>query len=146
MWNTSKRAATFLDFGVELDLTRFSADTSDKSVVAQKIQLTNFAGNIMMRLPVAANDDVPFGRWHPYMGLGLGFARAEMQGVSGDISSNFGLLLQIPAGLKFFLSRNLAFFGEYKFTSSWHTFTLNDRKDSAWIRSQQLSAGIAMHF
>lgn len=86
-------------------------------------RITALGFNELYRLPLLTSSNFPRGRLHPYIGVGLGILIAnvetkttllDQQSELSDTSVKPGL--QVLGGAKFFLSKDIALFGEYKFT------------------------------
>ncbi len=78
--------------------------------------------NLLYRIPLARSRRFPRGQVQPYVGVGGGVFFAEFKTQSSNLDQNTDVDdtdvrpgLQGLAGLKFFLSRNVALFGEYKY-------------------------------
>ena len=130
------------------------------------IDVTGAALNLLYRWPVAVSDAFPNGRLQPYLGVGLAVLIAELSttttpfDVNKSISdTNVQPALQVLAGLRAFVTRNIAVFAEYKFIQS-ETFTFDFRvpgtigggpftetaRDRADITSHHLSVGVGFHW
>src|SRR5207244_13241889 len=80
MYTTQFRARSGLDFGVEWDITNFSPDQKGNqilnggAVVTTPVNMnsTLIAVNLLARKPFGVTQDLPNGRWHPYVGIGGG--------------------------------------------------------------------------
>ena len=84
--------------------------------------MTPIVLNAIYRLPLARNADFPQGRIHPYVGVGLGafIATLESRTTVLDVNTSFSDTdvrpgFQAIAGTRFFLTRHIALFAEYKF-------------------------------
>jgi opacity protein-like surface antigen len=89
---------------------------------AADLHVTAVGLNALYRLPLVSSADFPRGRLHPYLGVGLGafIAHLETRTTVLDANVDFGDTdvrpgAQAVAGAKFFLTRHVAVFGEYKF-------------------------------
>ncbi|MFQ5914075.1 MAG: outer membrane beta-barrel protein [Nitrospinota bacterium] len=161
-WWTGLRPSTSLDFGAELDVTRFAPDINSQgarasgtflgipiiSVVTNRIDLsaTIFAVNLMARWPLGLSPGLPHGRWHPYVGIGGGFEVLDADPAGpGDDRTMTGVL-QVLTGLKYFVTRYFALFGEYKYTHGGHTFQGVTGKVEADVSATHIVGGVAVHF
>jgi Outer membrane protein beta-barrel domain len=160
-WTTALRAKNGFDLGIELDHTRFSADSRAQTAAAtgvsngtavhsafvnkNDVSARTIAVNALFRIPFGITEQLPHGRWHPYFGGGGGVERATMRLSDGSEDSNSALLVQGLAGLKIFIVRHLAMFAEYKYTYADHTFIF-DATRSEIIRAHHMTFGIAVHF
>jgi len=135
-WNLSKQYAWHPHIGLELDWTAFTADTPPQTVpgagvgtntgapIVQVISLSrtdfavdNLAVNLLFRYPIGAAPDMPQGRWYPYIGVGGGAQRARLTSTfSGHEETSYSPSLQLLTGVKFFLIKYVAIFGEVKLT------------------------------
>jgi opacity protein-like surface antigen len=78
-------------------------------------------GALMVRWPLMADADNPHGRLQPYMALGLSVAYIEGKDTTNFFPNNqydagFFVGGQGGAGVAWQLQRNVALFGEYRFT------------------------------
>jgi hypothetical protein len=76
----------------------------------QEINQTTIALHLMGRLGFIKDDEVPFGRLQPYVGIGPGLT--DLFG-NADAAKNFGIDGLI--GLRYMLRKNLSMFAEFKF-------------------------------
>jgi len=153
--------------GFEIDWTRFTADVPDGQVIPgfgtfltsgtplglirpisrREFAVDNIAFNLLFRYPIWAADDMPQGRWYPYVGIGGGTQRARLS-LQGYEETSYSPSIQALAGIKFLVIKYLALFGETKWTQGWHTFKYET--DSYWerysISTIHLVGGVALHF
>jgi hypothetical protein len=71
----------------------------------------NLAVSLLFRYPIWATTDLPHGRWYPYVGIGGGFQRARLS-TQGYEETSYSPLFQGLVGVKFFLIKHVAIFGE----------------------------------
>jgi hypothetical protein len=108
--------------------------------------------NLMFRYPLGATPSLPQGRLSPYIGVGVGVQRAFLTDhATGFRGADYAAAYEVVTGLKFFLFRHLAVFGEFKRTSAEHDFQYNNLKPLDFserhnITSNHLLAGVAVHF
>jgi hypothetical protein len=157
-------------FGVELDWTRFTPNMDSQtqgasgtvpvpgfslsSVSSPGMSLSTniMAINVVFRYPIGANEQWPEGRWGPYFGLGGGVQRTHVTPLPavGTPETDYAPEYQGLVGLKVFLFRNLALFGEWKHTHATHRFTYgNDSsvlEEKFTIAANHLVAGLSLHF
>jgi len=157
--------------GLELDFTRFTADLhpqirgADGTVTTPGFQLGSFgfgfvrdvsvntlAVNLLFRYPHLVNPRSSAGtnraiRWH--------WCCVQRVGVSLQVvpyrEVSYAPAGQVLVGMKFFVMRNLAVFGEYKWIWSSHDFTYADidpagYKETWSIATNILVGGVALHF
>jgi hypothetical protein len=156
--------------GLELDFTRFTADRhpqlrgADGTVTTPGFQLgavgipwvtdasvNTLATNLLFRYPIWSTQDLPQGRIAPYVGIGVGAQRAV---VSLDLAPyrevNYAPAGQVLVGMKFFVMKNLAVFGEYKRIWSSHNYDFTifhpDHEETWSIVTNVLVGGVALHF
>lgn len=154
--------------GFELDWTRFTADVPEGQVIPafgtfltsgmpvgsigpfsarKEFAVDNITVNLLFRYPIGATTDMPQGRWYPYVGIGGGAQRAKLS-VMGYEETRYSPCFQGMGGIKFFVIKYLAFFGEAKWTQGWHTFKYET--DWYWERYSlstiQVVGGVALHF
>lgn len=108
--------------------------------------------NLMFRYPFGVTPTLPQGRWSPYVGVGVGAQRARLTDpVLGFRRDDYSPAYEVVAGLKFFVFRHLAVFGEFKRTSAEHEFQFGNVAPPGYeerhnITSNHLLAGVALHF
>lgn len=114
---------------------------------APELSVDNMSVNLLFRYPIWATEDLPQGHWYPYVGIGGGAQRARLS-IAGYEETSTAPSFQALGGVKFFVLKYLAFFGEAKWTQGWHTFKY--ATDSYWerysISTIHLVGGIALHF
>jgi len=157
--------------GFELDFTRFTADMdpqlrgADGTVSTPGFQLgavqfsdvrdlsvNTLAANLMFRYPIWSTPDLPQGRIAPYVGFGVGAQRAvlSLQAVPYR-EVDYAPAGQLLVGMKFFVMKNLAIFGEYKRIWSSHDFTYSGITppgyEETWsVVTNVLAGGVSLHF
>ena len=80
MYTTQYRSGTGLDLGYELDITNFTPDQKGNqilnggAVVTNPVNMTStlITVNLLARKPLGVTQDLPNGRWSPYVGIGGG--------------------------------------------------------------------------
>jgi hypothetical protein len=158
--------------GFELDFTRFTADLHpqlrgmDGTVALPGFELGSFgftavrdvsvntlAANLLFRYPIWSTPDLPQGRIAPYVGAGVGVQRAVLSlEIFEHREVSYAPAGQVLVGMKFFIMRNLAVFGEYKRIWSSHDFTYADTsfpagyKETWSIATNVLVGGVSIHF
>jgi hypothetical protein len=160
-WTTALRPKNGFDLGIEIDHTRFSADTRAQTVSASgmsqgnavpsafvnknEVGVRTIAVNALFRIPYGITEALPHGRWYPYLGVGGGVQHATMRRTDGSEDSNSALLVQGLAGIKIFVVRHVAIFGEYKFTYADHSFVFDLTRNET-IQAHHMTFGVALHF
>jgi hypothetical protein len=154
--------------GLEIDWTRFTADVPGGQVLPavgtflnsgsavgfilpsdqrREFAVDNIALNLLFRYPIWATADLPQGRWYPYVGVGGGMQRARFS-VFGYEETSYSPSFQGLVGIKLFVIKHLAVFGEAKWTQGWHT--IKYETDFYWeryaIATAHLVGGVALHF
>lgn len=131
---------------------------ADVSVIAAGL-------SVVYRVPMARSRRFPRGQLQPYVGLGGGAFIARFESTSildegmdiDDTDVRPGL--QAFAGLRLFLTRNIAFFGEYKFihagefefdlkaTGTFFTMPATEATSLRYsLTGHHFNAGISLHF
>jgi opacity protein-like surface antigen len=150
------------DLGIELDVTRFSPNVRTQtgeasgviagSLVTQAspiklgIDVTIIAVNLLARFPMGLRDDLPNGRWYPYLGMGAGAAISRAKTTTGEQDTSTEPAFQVLGGLKYFLGRHVGIFAEYKFTHASHAFTLATTRQEMIVNTSHVVVGIAAHY
>jgi hypothetical protein len=166
-WHLPRKYSWQPQIGFEIDWTRFTADVPNGQVlpafgtfqttgtpigfaifgVGPQFAVDNMALNLLFRYPIWSTPDMPQGRWHPYIGVGGGAQRARLS-IQGYEETSTSPSVQALGGVKFFVIKYLAVFGEAKWTQGWHTFKYET--DSYWerysISTIHLVGGVALHF
>ena len=158
--------------GLELDYTKFTADRDPQTDGASGTSFTPgfklgsvtflnpvgisvniLAANLLFRYPIWATPEMPQGRWYPYIGAGVGVQRAHLSdSIVSHQETSYSPAIQGMVGLKFFIFRNFALFGEWKRTTGWATFTYDGTgappglSEKSTIASNLVVGGIALHF
>ncbi|MFO0766611.1 MAG: outer membrane beta-barrel protein [Nitrospiraceae bacterium] len=172
-WHLPKKYDWQPQVGFELDYSRFTADLHPQRAPAsgtvsqpgfelagviftsgRDVSIQNLTVNMLFRYALAATPQLPQGRLSPYIGGGVGVQRAHLTDPSsgGFQETDYAPALQGIAGVKFFLTRNLALFTEYKRIWSRLTFDYSPTitppgYSERWTVSTNLiSAGAALHF
>lgn len=171
-WHLPRQYKWQPQVGIELDWTRFTADLDPQTVGATgAVSIPGFAlgritfptsidfnvnvlaVNLLFRYPIGATPEMPQGRWYPYVGGGLGVQRAHLTDVGlGFQETSYSPAVQGLVGVKFFLIKNLAIFGEVKRTTGWNTFHFEGAGappgyfEKYTISSNHFVAGVALHF
>jgi opacity protein-like surface antigen len=170
MYTTEFRASSGLDFGGELDITNFSPDQKGGqtlnasgtvggvpvvAVVTNPVNInsTLIAFNLLVRKPFGVAQDLPNGRWYPYVGIGGGVQTSTHES-PGSIRKGRqpDPAFQGLVGVKAFLTQHVALFGEYKFTHASHTFETQNvstgaiTTDKYTFNVNHIVAGLAVHF
>jgi hypothetical protein len=170
-WHLPRKYNWQPQVGLELDFTRFTADLhpqtqgADGTVTTPGMQLgsveflavrdlnvNTLAANVMFRYPIWSTPDLPQGRIAPYVGFGVGAQRAVLsfQAVPHR-EVDYAPARQVLVGMKFFVMKNLAVFGEYKRIWSSHDFTYSDIAppgyEETWsVVTNVLVGGASLHF
>jgi hypothetical protein len=166
-WHLPRKYSWQPQIGFEIDWTRFTADVPNGQVLpgigtfqttgtplgvvifghGPQFAVDNMALNLLFRYPIWTTPDMPQGRWHPYIGVGGGAQRARLSTLGYEETST-SPSVQALGGIKFFVVKYLALFGEAKWTQGWHTFKYET--DSYWerysISTIHLVGGVALHF
>lgn len=171
--------------GIELDVYHFEPDvsrqfvkfrgllngvTGDTRTEIQRadIQITAVTLNALYRFRLAADREYPNGRVQPYVGIGGGAFIARLATKTSPFDENKDISdtdvragFQALAGARWFVTRNLALFAEYKFiqtdtfsfsfkesgTISGIPFPLTETaRDRADITSHLLYGGLGFHW
>jgi hypothetical protein len=157
--------------GFELDFTRFTADMDPQLrgadgtwpspgfqlgavqfTTVRDLSVNTLAANLLFRYPVWSTPDLPQGRIAPYVGIGVGAQRAVLSlQVVPYREVDYAPAGQLLVGMKFFIMKNLAVFGEYKRIWSSHDFTYSGVAapgyEETWsVVTNVLAGGVSIHF
>ena len=157
--------------GLELDFTRFTADLQPQRRGAEgtvnipgmeivgytfnwveDLSVNTLAANVLFRYPVWSTPDLPQGRIAPYVGIGIGVQRAVMSlQIVPHREVSYAPAGQVLVGMKFFVIKNLAVFGEYKRIWSSHDFhdpaLFSPGYEEKWsLATNVLVGGVSLHF
>lgn len=118
MWFTAPRKALGIDIGTEIDVTNFNPNTPG----TVDLNATYFGIQVLARMPMGVTQELPNGRWFPYIGVGGGGQRLafEVPGVTTE-GRHTAPAFQGLWGAKMFVTKHIALFGEGKFTYASHT-------------------------
>lgn len=118
MWFTAPRKSLGIDIGTEIDVTNFNPNTPG----TVELNATYFGIQVLARMPIGVTQDLPNGRWFPYIGVGGGGQRLafEIPGVTTE-GKHTAPAFQGLWGAKVFVTKHIALFGEGKFTYASHT-------------------------
>ena len=112
-------------FGVEAE-TNFTRNDVREQIVSlsrvlpqgkmenQTLNVWTSSLKLMARYGFFPDQEVPFGRLQPYVGIGPGFVVVY---ADADSAKNFSLELQ--AGVRYMMLKNVSAFVEYKFSKQW---------------------------
>jgi len=117
-------------------------------VPGQSLLVWTMALHLVGRYGFLPDQEVPFGRLQPYVGIGPGLV---MLYAEADSAKNFGL--ELEAGLRYMFTKHLGGFVEYKFSKQW-AVELESQQLANMPAStatfdfarHQVVAGLAYHF
>ena len=170
-WHLPRKYNWQPQVGFELDFTSFTADLHPQLRGAdgtwpepgfqlgsvgftdvRDLSVNTLAANLLFRYPVWSTPDLPQGRIAPYVGIGVGAQRAVVSlQVVPYREVDYAPAGQVLVGMKFFLMKNLAVFGEYKRIWSSHDFTYSGVRppgyEETWsLVTNVLVGGVSLHF
>lgn len=154
----------FPQFGLELEAYHFAPDVDNQTVQTNlsgptqtgtaDIDVTGIGLNGLYRFQLLKESAYPRGRLQPYLGVGLGIFIANLETlvltqVDDDTDTQVGF--QGIAGARYFVSKTVSLFAEYKFIqTSDFEFELSEGALTGRIETDLTShliyAGIAFHF
>lgn len=146
MWFTAPRKALGIDIGTEVDVTNFNPDTPG----TLDINATYFGVNVLARIPMGVTEELPNGRWFPYLGVGGGGQRIAFEAPGITEGRHTAPAFQGLWGAKVFLTKHIALFGEGKFTHASHTLTFQSGTLTAdfdlTVHALHGVGGLSIHF
>ena len=169
--------------GLELDVYHFEPDLDAQTVrfsgllagfngdiqtrlQSADVEITAVTLNLLYRFRLLPAPQHPRGRLQPYVGVGVGAFIARLSTQTSPFDTNKDISdtdvragVQALGGLRFFLTRNIALFAEYKFIQT-DTFSFNFKesgtvfgfpatetaRDRADITSHLFYGGIGFHW
>lgn len=117
VWFTAPRRTLGIDVGAEIDVTNFNPDTPG----TLELNATYFGVHVLARVPMGVTQELPNGRWFPYIGVGGGGQRLAFEAPGTTEGRHTAPAFQGLWGVKVFLSKHVAVFGEGKYTRASHT-------------------------
>jgi hypothetical protein len=147
VWFTAPRKTLGIDIGTEIDVTNFNPDTPG----TLEINATYFGVHVLARMPMGVTEELPNGRWFPYLGVGGGGQRIAFD-APGSISEgrHTAPAFQGLWGAKVFLTKHIALFGEGKFTHASHTLGFQSGISTAdfdlTVNALHGVGGLSIHF
>ncbi len=158
MWITAPRRTLGVDVGAEIDVTNFNPDVPSGQVLSTSVGLgtlvstldlnaTYFGVNVLARIPIGVEPDLPNGRWFPYIGVGGGAQRLTLQAPGTTEGRNTSPAFQGLGGVKVFLTRHIAVFAEGKFIHASHTIDVEGGGTIKLdLNSVHGTGGLSLHF
>jgi len=160
LWTPMWRERTGLDVGFAFDVTNYQPDiksgrfratgTANGTPVSAitwlnkvDVNSTLLTVNLMFRVPLYVSAEFPNGRIDPYGGGGVGIQNTSF-GSQGKAPRDFGT--QALAGLNVFMTRRIAFFGEYKYTHVKQTLNFATSEEQYTFAVHHAVFGLAVHF
>jgi len=132
-------------FGVETEAYTLTPDIKQQSVAingvpagtisGSRLRVTTWAANVLYRYPGET--------FQPYAGVGLGLFFAQSSDNTGSDSS-ISPGLNVQAGLRMMVTKQVGLFGEYKFNMSRLNF--KDSDESAQYKASLFVFGVGYHF
>jgi len=114
----------------------------------QSLLVWTMALHLVGRYGFLPDQEVPFGRLQPYVGIGPGLVVLYAE---ADSAKNFGL--EVEAGLRYMFTKHLGGFLEYKFSKQWEVELESQQMANMPARTatfdfarHQVVAGLAYHF
>jgi len=146
MWFTAPRKTLGFDIGVEADAMNFNPDTPG----TLELNATYFGLHVLARVPIGVTRDLPNGRWFPYIGAGGGGQRVTFQAPGTTKGRTTAPAFQGFGGVKLFVTKHIAVFGEGKFTYASHTFEFQNGPNTAefglTVHALHGVGGLSVHF
>lgn len=136
----------------QVTLTRPLAGSTNAYLPTDKLYVWTVAFHFVGRYGFLPDKEIPFGRLQPYIGVG---PAAVVVYAKDDSAKN--LALDVMAGLRYMLLRNVSCFVEYKFTQQWDIeLEASQIYTNAWVKQRGMAEldfqshkaviGVAYHF
>ena len=123
--------------GIALDVSRFGVDPGDS---VTEIDLSPASLLLMYRYPLLVTDQFSRGRMHPYVGAGFSYGSVEVKTHCSHLYNDYDLSedstcfgFDFRLGLKWFFTRHLAVFGEYRFSALSFEQNAHFQSGDSWI-------------
>jgi len=146
VWFTAPRKRMGIDIGVEADVMNFNPDTPG----TLELNATYFGVHVLARVPMGVTQELPNGRWFPYIGVGGGGQRLTFEAPGTTEGRHTAPAFQGLWGAKVFVTKHIALFGEGKFTYASHTMTFQDPFSIAdfdlTVHALHGVGGLSVHF
>jgi opacity protein-like surface antigen len=134
-------------FGLGVDVFHLNSDVANGSAEQSNWA---FAADLMARLPLLADENVPNGRLQPYLTAGPAIFVSTLQVPGFSDARSTALGFKGGAGIKFLFTKNIGLFGEYRYTyfESKHDFQagFTTGELTQQIGTHHLVGGLAFHF
>lgn len=133
-------------FGLGLDLLYFNSNAT----AGAKTSNFGVGFDLMARLPLLKNGDMPNGQLQPYLAVGPAVfsSTLELPGFTEARTSSLGV--KMGGGLKFLVTKNIGLFGEYRFTYFEPSHDLeagiSRGEVTQKLNTHHLVGGVAFHF
>ena len=136
--------------GVGLDVFHFDSDVKNTPIEQANLA---FAFDLMARLPLLTNEEMPHGRLQPYVTVGPAIFVSDQKSPGFTDGSTASVGFKGGAGLKFLFMQHFGVFAEYRYTyfKPTHDFETTGPAPSTGEMTQQIGThhfvgGLAVHF
>jgi len=147
IWFPTRKKLAGFDLGVEITgfiwyadvaccVGNFNFNPATNSGETTEVQGVYVGSNFLIRYPMAISDAYPNGRWHPYVGIGVG-AHQMLMRPGGQRGTGFfnaitdsrstAIAFQGVGGIKVHLFKYVALFAEAKYLHAHHDDLTTDR-------------------
>jgi hypothetical protein len=117
------------------------------TIATLNLHATYFGINLMARLPMGVEPELPNGRWFPYIGLGGGGQRLTFQAPGTNEGRDTAPAFQGLGGVKVFLTKHIAAFAEGKFIHASHSLEVGGGGSvDLTLNSVHGVGGLSFHF
>jgi opacity protein-like surface antigen len=137
--------------GVALDASHFRPDTIPSSLNRLDLYVTPVAAEALLRWPLFPTGDYPHGRLQPYLFAGPAFVFAEAKDTTNfprpnQYETTWAPGFQAGTGIAWHLFKNVAVFGEYRFTHFHPEFSFQEGKLRTDLDTHYGVAGVSLRF
>lgn len=162
LWFTGPRKTLGIDLGAEIDVTHFTPDPHGGQVFGGlsilpgfvigfvtplNLSATYVGIHMLARIPMGVTEELPNGRWSPYIGVGGGAQRLSIQSAKTTDAQHTAPAFQGLGGVTVSITKHLAVFAEGKFIHASHSMEFHSLNTIDFtVNSVHGVGGLSVHF